>query len=175
MKNCIEKETEVNHVQTQQTPSACNALSLETKSQKLEDPKKADRTDLLTIALRNASRVKQETPVKHQSKGLVDVGRSAQMSLKKSLSFGSLDSVLSDLSRYLSTNKTPKERWQSAFRKIKRIRALGGSRWKTGSASDAIWKDCNTKATVKSNLEIFLYGIQGNPRSTTSHSSGHSS
>jgi len=79
---------------------------------------------------------------------------------RRTQSLSSLDSVLSDLTQYLAANKTPKERWISAVHKIKQIRLLGSSHWRTPCSSNAFWNQSQTKIGVRSNLEIFLYGMQ---------------
>lgn len=81
------------------------------------------------------------------------------------MSRGSFDGLLSDLSLYLSQKKTAKERWQLAFKKIKRARALGGSKWKASPSMNVAWKEAATRTTVRSNLEIFLYGSGGQRKS----------
>ena len=97
--------------------------------------------------------------IHHSRNGDSDRGLSKVARVQKATSLSSLDSVLSDLSRYLSTSKTPKQRWKSAFLKIKRIRMLSGAHWNTFRARDSLWKEDPTQTTVKSNLEMFLYGL----------------
>ena len=88
-----------------------------------------------------------------------DRGTSKILRTQKATSLSSVGSVLSDLSRYLITSKTPKQRWISAFLKIKRIRALSGAHWNTFRATESLRREDPTQTTVKSNLEIFLYGL----------------